>query len=100
MVIHIRMQLTKQQIHCTIVVVLHQGIIICLHFNWENVLLQVGHTLGCPIPDGKREHLTSLANMVQTLQTSWRGIRGVGQKKTNNFSFSMMSKHSQARTQT
>lgn len=57
---------------------------ICLHFIWENVLLQFGQTLGCLILDGKREHLTSLANMVQTLQTSWRGKTKRFVKKMSN----------------
>lgn len=53
--------LVQQQ---SIVVHLHQGKMIRLHFNWENVLLHVGHKLACPILDGRRELLTSLANMV------------------------------------
>lgn len=100
--IYICMQKTKKWYEQRIVVVLHQGMMICLHFNWENVLLQVGDTLGCPILDGKRERLTSLANMVQTLKTSWRG-GGEKKKKKRlliNFSFRIMSKQSGARTQT
>lgn len=46
-------------------------LIVCLHFTWENVLIQLEQTFDRPILDGRREHLASLANMAPTLKNSW-----------------------------
>lgn len=51
-----------------ILMVMENRLIVCLHFTWENVLIQLGQTFDRPILDGRREHLASLANMAPTLK--------------------------------
>lgn len=53
---------------------MEKRLIVCLHFTWENVLIQLGQTFDRPILGGRREHLASLANMAPTLN-SWGETR-------------------------
>lgn len=57
--------------------VMENRLIVCLHFSWENVLIQLGQTFDRPILDGRGEHLASLANMAPTLKK-----KTAGEKKT------------------